>query len=115
VITIEDEGIPKCKDLTIEIQSMWNVKARVITVIIGATGTISKSLRQYLSNIPGKHEIKEVRKTAILGHCTHTAGSVNVKVQNIFNGRHNVTCSTDCKYRTAATLYTVETMFVSDI
>jgi hypothetical protein len=25
--------------------------------------TISKSLRQYLSNIPGKHEIKEVQKT----------------------------------------------------
>jgi hypothetical protein len=27
---------------TIEIQRMWNVKARVIPVIIGATGTISK-------------------------------------------------------------------------
>jgi len=32
-----------------------------------ATGTISKSLRQYLSNIRGKHEIREVQKTAILG------------------------------------------------
>jgi RNase P/RNase MRP subunit POP5 len=41
----------------IEIQRMWNVKAKVIAVIIGVTGTISKSLRQYLSNIPGKHEI----------------------------------------------------------
>jgi len=39
----------------------------VIPVIIGATGTISKSLRQYLSNIPGKQEIKELQKTAILG------------------------------------------------
>jgi hypothetical protein len=27
------------------------------------TVTISKSLRQYLSNIPGKHEIKELKKT----------------------------------------------------
>ena len=26
---------------------------------------ISKSLRQYLSNIPGKHEIKELQNTAI--------------------------------------------------
>ena len=36
-----------------------------------ATGTISKSLRQYLSNIPGWHEIKELQTTAILGtaHC----------------------------------------------
>jgi len=25
------------------------------------TGTISKSLRQYLSNIPGKHKIKELQ------------------------------------------------------
>ena len=47
---------------------MWNVKATVIPIIIAATGTISKSLRQYLSNIPGEHEIKELQtKTAILG------------------------------------------------
>jgi len=46
---------------------MWNVIATVIPVIIGATGTISKSLRQYLRNKPGKHEIKELIKTAILG------------------------------------------------
>jgi len=47
----------KYKDLVIEIQCVWNVKAKVILVIIGTTGTISKSLRQYLSNIPGKHKI----------------------------------------------------------
>ena len=41
---------------------MWNVKAKAIPVIIGATGTVAKSLRQYLSNIPGKHEIKEPKK-----------------------------------------------------
>jgi len=46
---------------------MRNVKADVIPTMIGATGTTSKSLRQYLSNIPGKHEIKELQKTAILG------------------------------------------------
>jgi hypothetical protein len=27
----------------------------------------SNSFRKYLSNIPGKHEIKELQKTAILG------------------------------------------------
>jgi hypothetical protein len=46
---------------------MWNVKAKVIPVITGATGTISKSLTQYLSNILGKHKIKELQTTAILG------------------------------------------------
>ena len=34
---------------------------------IGATGAISKTFRKYVSNIPGKHEVKELQKTAILG------------------------------------------------
>jgi hypothetical protein len=46
---------------------MWNVRAKVLPVIIGVTGTISKSLRQYLINIPGKHPIKVMQKTATLG------------------------------------------------
>jgi len=62
------EKILKYKDLTTETQRMWNVKTKVIPVIIiGATGTISKSFRKYVSNIPGKHEVKELQKTAILG------------------------------------------------
>ena len=34
---------------------------------------------------------------------------------NIFDGRNNITCSTHCKYRTAATAYTLETRLVSVI
>jgi len=41
---------------------MCNVEAKVMPVIIAAAGTISKSLRQYLSNIPGKQEITELQK-----------------------------------------------------
>ena len=41
MIKKEAEKILKCKDLTIEMQRMWNVKTKVIPVIIGATGTIS--------------------------------------------------------------------------
>jgi hypothetical protein len=67
VIKKEAEKILKYKDLTIEIQRMWNVKTKVIPVIIGTTGTISKSFRKYMSNIPGNHEVKELQKTAILG------------------------------------------------
>ena len=40
VIKKEAEKILKYKDLTIEIQRTWNVKTKVISVIIGATGTI---------------------------------------------------------------------------
>jgi hypothetical protein len=45
VIKKEAEKILKYKDLTIEIQHAWNVKAKVIPVIVGATGTISKVFR----------------------------------------------------------------------
>ena len=45
-------------------------------------------------------------------HCTVTAGSAGVKVQNIWNGRNNIACGADCKYRTAAILFTVRTGFV---
>jgi len=67
VIKKEAEKILKYKDLTIETQHMWNVKTKMIPVMIGSTGTISKSFRKYMSNIPGKHEVKELQKTAILG------------------------------------------------
>ena len=67
MIKKEAEKISKYKNLITEIQHMWNVKAKVIPVIIGATGTIAKSLRQYLSNTPRKHEIKELQKAATLG------------------------------------------------
>jgi len=67
VIKKEAEKILKYKDHTIEIQRMWNVKTKVKPVVIGATGTISKSFRTYVSNIPEKHEVKELQQTAILG------------------------------------------------
>jgi hypothetical protein len=39
---------------------MWNVKTKMTPVIIGATGTTSKSFKKYFSSIPGKHDIKEL-------------------------------------------------------
>ena len=38
------------------------MKSKVIPVIIGVTGTISKSFRQYLYKIPGKQEINKAKK-----------------------------------------------------
>jgi hypothetical protein len=73
VIKKEAEKILKYKGLIIEIQRMWNVKTKVTPVKIGATGTTSKSFRKYLSSVPGKRDIKELQKTAVLGtahtHC----------------------------------------------
>jgi hypothetical protein len=67
VIKKEAEKILKYKDLTTKIQRVWNVKTKVIPVIIGTTGTISKSLKKYMSNIPGNHKVKELHKTVMLG------------------------------------------------
>jgi hypothetical protein len=46
---------------------MWNVESKVIPVIIGATRTISKSFRKYVSNVPGNQKVKKLQKTAMLG------------------------------------------------
>ena len=67
VIKKEAEKMLKYKDLTTEIQRMWNIKTRVITVITGATGTICRSFRKYVSDIPKNHDVKALQKTAILG------------------------------------------------
>jgi hypothetical protein len=51
------------------------LKAVVIPVITGATGTTSKSLRQYLINIAGKEEIRQIqKKTGHIGHSTYYYG-----------------------------------------
>jgi hypothetical protein len=60
VIKQEAKKILKYKDLITETQCMWNVNTKVTSVIRGATGTISKSFRKYLSSIPGKHKVKEL-------------------------------------------------------
>ena len=49
MIKKEAEKILKYKDLTTEIERMWNVKTKVIPVIIGATGTVSESFRKYVT------------------------------------------------------------------
>ena len=75
VIKKETEMILKYKDLILEIQCMWNVKAKIIPIVTEVTGTISKSFRQYPSNITGKHKIKELQTRAILG-TAHTLQKV---------------------------------------
>jgi hypothetical protein len=60
---------------------MWNIKTKVIPIIMGAIGTISKLFRQFLSNKPRKHEIKEIQQRATL--CTAHTELWNVEVQNL--------------------------------
>jgi pyrrolidone-carboxylate peptidase len=45
----------------------------VIPVIIGATRTIPKSFRKYVSTIPVNQEVRELQKTAIFGTVSESA------------------------------------------
>ena len=83
----------------------------MIPVIIGANGTISKSLRKYLSYILGKHEIKKLQNADILdtAHilrkvrmckyktyftCEITLNVAKLSVENSYNTIHptNMVC-----------------------
>jgi hypothetical protein len=46
---------------------MWNLRCRIIPVIIKATGIVTRSLKKNLEAVPGKHSIDSLQKTAILG------------------------------------------------
>jgi len=66
-------------------------------VITGVIGTISGSLRQYLSNITEKHKIKKLQKKTAISDMDTSVLSANVKVQNRFHRQNNIICSTNCK------------------
>ena len=63
----EAEKKVKYNSLLVEIQQMWNVKCLIISVIIGATGIVTKDLKKNLEAIPGKHLIDSLQQTAVLG------------------------------------------------
>jgi len=56
------------------------------------------------------------KKTAILGTAHKLRKVLMLRYRtHEFHGRNNISCSTNCKYRTAAKLCTLETWFVSGI
>ena len=57
----------KYKDLELEIQKMWKVKTKVIPIVIGALGLVSKDLEKYLLEIPAEVSSKEIQKIALMG------------------------------------------------
>jgi hypothetical protein len=61
VIRKETENKLKYKNLSIEIQRMWNMRCFVILLIIGATGIVSKGLKIYLE----KHSVDSLQKKAL--------------------------------------------------
>jgi hypothetical protein len=83
-------------------------KNKVIPIITQSTGTISESFRKYLSNIAGKHKIKELQKTAILDTARILEKVVTLKYRR-FNIGSIIISTMNSNYRIAATLSLQET------
>ena len=78
---------------------------------LGTPLAISESFRKYLSNVPGRHNVKTLYKTAIVvtGHMLQKVLMAKYKTFIVGN---NITYIINCKHRVAAKLYTLETWFV---
>ena len=81
MIKKEAEKIPKYKNITIEIQPMWNVKTKVIPVIIGGNWNYFKIIQKIPEQNTGKARNQGTTENSHIGHCTHTLDSTDVKVR----------------------------------
>ena len=61
------EKISKYKDLEIEIQKMWHLKAIVIPVVVGASGMIKKKIEDHIKRIPGNPCLQELQEIVLKG------------------------------------------------
>ena len=63
----EQEKIVKYQDLAREIRKTWNVSTKVIPIVIGALGTVTDRLEQYLKDIGVTTRIELIQKSTLLG------------------------------------------------
>ena len=60
------EKLSKYKDLEIEIERMWGIKAKTIAIVVGALGLIKKGLEKYIHQIPGNIKFRNYRRSHYL-------------------------------------------------
>jgi hypothetical protein len=46
---------------------MWNLKCKIVPVIMGATEIVTKGSRKIVEAVPGKCSVDSLQKTAVLG------------------------------------------------
>ena len=63
----EMEKIEKYDELKREVERLWNVKAKVIPIVLGALGTVTRSLSNHIKEIGVKTQIKLIEKSVLLG------------------------------------------------
>ena len=65
----ELEKIEHYQDLARELRKIWNMKVKVISLVLGALGTTPNMLRNWVKEIDIETQITELQKTVLL----HTA------------------------------------------
>ena len=67
VLKKETEKRLKYKDLQTEISRMWNVKTKVVAVVVGALRTMSDNFNKEIETIPGKPSAEDFQNIALNG------------------------------------------------
>ena len=61
------EKLSKYKDLEIEIERKWGMKATTIPVVRRALGLVKKGLEKYIQQTPGNIKMHGLQKISLLG------------------------------------------------
>ena len=67
VLKKETEKRLNYKDLQREISRMWNVKTKVVAVVVGVLGTMSDNFNKEIELIPGKPIAEDIQNIALNG------------------------------------------------
>ena len=63
----ELEKIEKYQDLARELKKIWKTKVKVVPVVVGSLGSVSKRLKKYVTMLGISNRITTLQKSAILG------------------------------------------------
>jgi hypothetical protein len=62
----ETAKLSQHKDLEFKVSRMWKVRTKIVSVIIGALGTIKRGLDQNLQLLPGHPSAIELQKVTLM-------------------------------------------------
>ena len=68
----------KYKSLCVQLQRMWNLKSKIIPVIIGATRVVTKSLKKNVETLPYHTFNRFTTKDSYTRNITHNTESAAV-------------------------------------
>ena len=63
----EWEKMSKYSELKLEVMRLWNVKVKVIQIVVGALGSIPIKLKEHLKSLGLPDDIHCIQKSALFG------------------------------------------------